>query len=114
MIAQERPVHVVLNGPDAQSVPLTDAEWEEHRAREAAAIRAEQDRTAQEAADRALITEKAQADPAFAALARTFGFQLPATEGDAADEPVSASAASEDSGAANGESGHSSGAASAS
>lgn len=83
MADQERPVHVAISGADFQSVPLTNAEWDEHKARETAAIQAEQDRAAQEAADRALITEKAQTDPAFAALARTFGYQLAKGGGDA-------------------------------
>jgi hypothetical protein len=90
---EERPVHVVLNGSNVTSTPLTNEEWDAHKEREASFLITEQERGAQRAADDALIVEKSKEDPAFAALARAVGYRLTEPEGGTADEPASAPAA---------------------
>jgi hypothetical protein len=80
-MTEERPVHIVLNGSETVATPLTDAEWADHKARETAAVTAEQTATAQREADAELVRQKAQDDPAFAALARIAGYQIIVNEG---------------------------------
>lgn len=106
-MTEDRPVHVVLSGNDIQTVPLTDAEWEIHKTREAVAIQARHEHTAKVAADQVLIAGRAQEDPAFAALARALGYLIP--EGGGADESASAPATSAASAAQDGTPGQGSG-----
>jgi hypothetical protein len=76
-MTDERPVHVTLNGPEITCTPLTDEEWEVHKARQAADEAATAARADQNAAEHALILEKAAQDPVFAILARRLGYNIP-------------------------------------
>lgn len=78
MTDEQRPVEVVYDVAThtRTDTPLTDAQWADHKQREADTERENAARLAQEKADHDLIRQEAQTSPAFAALARKMGVSL--------------------------------------
>ena len=78
MTDEQRPVEVVYDAAThtRTDTPLTDAQWDEHRQREAEAEQENAARLVREQADHDLIRQEAQTSPAFAALARKMGVSL--------------------------------------
>jgi len=78
MTEEQRPVHVSFDCSTGERVdtPLTDEEWEEHKARESAAEEEHLRRTRDREAALAVVQTKAAQDPAFAALATLTGVTL--------------------------------------